>query len=582
MKSEGQLPQELDSAHEIILTQSESITLLHEENSSLKKTLQEVLAELRFLKAGHKREKFINNDQLLLEFSEDKELQEALEAARKEAEQELEAISYNRKKARKPRQAPQDVFPAHLPREEVEVTIPQAFQDRIDSGELFIKNYHYSETLKHIPSKMIVLRYKMPVLAFVDNPEQTMLVESEANLGEKGRYHPSVAAKIATDKFAYHLPLYRLQDIFAGSGITLNRSSLDYNLELAYEATEPLGALMLSRLLASHCIGFDDTNIKLIMPRVLPDLDPNNPDSREVRLMEKMQEAKKEQKDSLDAKMWGYTSYDPAVPYEIFDFRVSRHRDGPSEVLNGYTGYAMADCYSGNMSVILSPESKMIRMACWAHARRHVHQHQDNDPKIAVIPLALINQIYDVERRALTYGVEQRAELRARESQLYLDRLGEWLDGPLAASVLPSSKLAGSFRYMQNHWEALNVFVLDGSLPIDNNGAERMMRRVAVGRKNWLFVGSVRSGMRNAHLMSLVASAHRNDLDVAMYLESVITHMLRGTAKPEELLPDVWKIHHPEAIRIYREAEREDKALSSKQQAARRKLKSELRKQLGS
>ncbi|MCU0718265.1 MAG: transposase domain-containing protein [Pirellula sp.] len=82
--------------------------------------------------------------------------------------------------------------------------------------------------------------------------------------------------------------------------------------------------------------------------------------------------------------------------------------------------------------------------------------------------------------------------------------------------------------------------------------------------------------------MSLVASAHRNDMDVAMYLESVITRMVRGTAKPEELLPDVWKVQHPEAVRIYREAEREDKALSSKQQAARRKLKSELRKQFGS
>jgi transposase len=85
---------------------------------------------------------------------------------------------------------------------------------------LFLKNYQHSETLKQIPSKMVVLRYKMPVLAFVDNPEQTMLVESEANLREKGRYHPSVAAKIVTDKFAHHLPLYRLQDIFAGSGAT--------------------------------------------------------------------------------------------------------------------------------------------------------------------------------------------------------------------------------------------------------------------------------------------------------------------------------------------------------------------------
>jgi hypothetical protein len=95
------------------------------------------------------------------------------------------------------------------------------------------------------------------------------------------------------------------------------------------------------------------------------------------------------------------------------------------------------------------------------------------------------------------------------------------------------------------HWEALNVFVNDGALPIDNNQVERLMKRIAVGRKNWLFIGSLRAGVRNASLMSLVASALRQDLDVAMYLESVITHMLRGTAKTEELLPDRWKAAHP-------------------------------------
>ena len=163
---------------------------------------------------------------------------------------------------------------------------------------------------------------------------------------------------------------------------------------------------------------------------------------------------------------------------------------------------------------------------------------------------------------------------------MYLDRLREWLDGPVAASLLPSSKLAGAFNYIRNHWEALNVFVTDGRLPIDNNQGERLMRRVAVGRKNWLFVGSVRAGIRNASLMTLVASAQRNDLDVMMYMESVITHMLRGTAKVEELLPDVWKTHHPEAIRTYRMEERQEKASIALEQAAKRRVRSELRKSM--
>ena len=104
------------------------------------------------------------------------------------------------------------------------------------------------------------------------------------------------------------------------------------------------------------------------------------------------------------------------------------------------------------------------------------------------------------------------------------------------------------------------------------------MRHVAVGRKNWLFVGSMRAGIRNASLMTLVRSAQRNDLDVMMYMESVITHMLRGTAKVDELLPDVWKTHHPEAIRTYRIEERQEKASIALEQAAKRRVRSELRK----
>ncbi len=128
------------------------------------------------------------------------------------------------------------------------------------------------------------------------------------------------------------------------------------------------------------------------------------------------------------------------------------------------------------------------------------------------------------------------------------------------------------FNYIRNHWDALNVFISDGALPIDNNQVERLMKRVAIGRKNWLFIGSLRAGIRNASLMSLVASALRMDLDVGLCLESVVTHMTRGTAKIEELLPDRWKGAHPHAVREYREQERRDKADTAIVQAARRRV----------
>ena len=578
MQNDKELPNDLGTAHEVILVQSDVLNKQKEKIDELHTSLQEALAEIRFLRSGKKREKFINADQLLLEFPEDKDLQASLEAAKKEAEEAIAEITYTRKKAAKPRKVAPDTFPAHLPRESVEVAIPEDFKKRIESGEMIVIRQSIRESLKFVPSKLVVIQYKEPVLAFASTPEKEILVEGEANLGDKGRYHPSVAAQVVHGKFGLHLPYYRLQDMFAKSGWTPSRSTLDYLTELVHETTQDLPKLMLSQIKKGRCLGLDDTQVKLIMPKDLPDQAEGIEDPQIKRLIEKMIEAKKEKKDSLDAKMWGYSSFDLNAPYDIFDFRVSRHRDGPDEILSGYQGHVMADCYSGNMSVVLAPGSKMTRMACWAHARRKVYEHQESDPQVSALPLALMNQLYDIERRALKMSDQERGELRGKESRKILDRLAEYLEGPHAKSLLPSSRLGGAFNYLRNHWEALNVFVDDGSLPIDNNQVERLMKRIAIGRKNWLFIGSLRAGVRNASLMSLVASALRQDLDVEMYLESVITHMLRGTAKIEELLPDRWKAAHPEAVRQYREQERRDKADTAVVQAARRRMRAELRK----
>jgi transposase len=578
MQDANELPKDLDTAHEVILVVSDAYSKLKDRYEEQSKSLQEALAEIRFLRSGKKREKFINADQLLLEFPEDKELQAALEAAKKEAEQEIIEITYKRTKKAKPRKVAADTFPAHLPRETVEVAIPEDFKKRIESGEMILVRQAIRESLKFVPSKLVVVEYKEPVLAFAHSPEKEILVEGEANLGDKGRYHPSVAAQIVHGKFGMHLPYYRLQDLFASSGWTPSRSTLDYLTELVHETTQELPKLMLSQIKKGRCLGLDDTQVKLIMPKELPDKAEGIEDPQIKRLIEKMIEAKKEKKDSLDAKMWGYSSFDSSAPYDIFDFRVSRHRDGPDEILGGYQGHVMADCYSGNMSVVLAPGSKMTRMACWAHARRKIYEHHESDPQVSALPLALMNQLYDIERRAMKMSDQERGELRATESRRILDRLSEYLEGPVGKSVLPASKLGGAFNYIRNHWEALNVFVNDGALPIDNNQVERLMKRIAVGRKNWLFIGSLRAGVRNASLMSLVASALRMDLDVGLYLESVITHMLRGTAKTEELLPDRWKAAHPEAVREYREQERRDKADTAIVQATRRRVRSELRK----
>ncbi len=570
MQDANTLPHDLSTAHEVILTQSTAIASLVDERDQLKKELDEARVAFAKLLAGNRREKFINPDQQLLEFPEDPELQAVLEAAKREAEAELEKIIYTRKKTKqaKPRT---DAAPAHLRRVEIVVPIPTDKQQLIDAGKLVLVGYAAREVMCHKPAEIYVERYMEPVFSEPGAPTtEVCREEMPAALGEQGKYDASMAAAIINGKFGLHMPYYRLQDLFSASGWTPSRSTLDYLPDLAAEAVEELPKLMIDRLLAGQYIGMDDTSVTLIMPREIPTV--TNDCSRTARLIEKMEEAQQKGAKSLAAKMWAYSGGADA-PYDVFDFRVSRHRDGPAEFLVNYSGHVMADCYSGNLSVVLARGSSMTRMACWSHARRHVFEAREVDISLSAMPLALISQLYDIERRATDWSNEARTEIRQRESRLILERLENWLDGPAAKSVLPASKLGQALNYLRNHWQALNEYVADGRLPIDNNWVERLMKRIAVGKKNWLFVGSLRAGMRNANLMTLVASAHRHDLDVYEYLRDTIQHLNRGTAKPSQLLPEVWKASHPEFVRKYREEERRDKAELARLKSAKRRIK---------
>jgi hypothetical protein len=149
----------------------------------------------------------------------------------------------------------------------------------------------------------------------------------------------------------------------------------------------------------------------------------------------------------------------------------------------------------------------------------------------------------------------------------------------VVAEVLPKSDFGEALRYLRNHWPALNVYVRDGRIPIDNSLVEQLMKQVALGRKAWLFVSSVAGGERSAKMMSLVSSARRHDLDSRQYVEDVLRQLLEGCTDYERLLPDIWKQSHPEAIRQYRQEERRDKADRKQVRAARRRL---LRNQLTS
>jgi hypothetical protein len=160
----------------------------------------------------------------------------------------------------------------------------------------------------------------------------------------------------------------------------------------------------------------------------------------------------------------------------------------------------------------------------------------------------------------------QKRDRRAILSQLLQTTPKEW------TSPGQSPDFAEALRYLHNHWDALNVFAGDGRILIDNNTVEHLMRQVAMGRKAWLFVCSVPAGEQSARMMTLVSSARRHDLDVAMYVKDILDQLLAGSTDYHSLLPDVWKQRHPEAVRVYRSEERREKADQKQVRAARRRL----------
>ena len=368
---------------------------------------------------------------------------------------------------------------------------------------------------------------------------------------------------------ATHLPVYRQQDLFAGSGWTPARSTLLNILKGASFVIEPLVAYFQRAVLADQVIGTDDTRVTLIVPETVSRPDPNDPKSR--RAYEVLSRAIEEQRPSVNAHLWAYRGI--TVPLNVFDFTVSWHRDGPALMLADFGGIVLGDCYSGYEGIALASNGRILRASCAAHARRKFIEAKTAYPLESAVVLAKFRQLYDIEDQAKEFSPAARLELRQEVAIPVWAELEEWLDSEAATGALPKSLLAKAVGYLRNQWHGLQTYLTDGRGPIDNNDVEQLMKQVALGRKNWLFVGSVEAGRRAADFLTLVSSAVRNDLDVWVYIKDVLDRLLAGETDYAALRPDVWATGHPESIRQYRVTERRDRASRKRNcRAARRHL----------
>jgi transposase len=546
-----------------ITEQSDKITEQSQTILSLQQQVQEqqlTINELLQRAFRHRSERYLEDpNQLKLDFGNTPEAADAAAGLAEAVEEAELLVAEHQRRRRVPKKPRSEQLPEHLPRYEVEAPVPDGVKHCAEHGERKLIGHDRVETLEFERPKLKVRVTLYPKFVCENEPDCGVAQPPrEPGLVEGNRYGTSVAAEIVTGKCGYHLPIYREQDYFAGCGWTVDRSTLLNLFRASAELVRPMAWYLRGEVLASGTIGTDETRVTLLLPPEIPEA--NKDDAKARRIREVFAAARAEGRKSVSGRMWAYRSL--VVPINVFDFTVSRHRDGPDDFLvaGGFVGKLLADCYSGYQGITLRSDARIVRAACNAHARRKIFDTRESYPLLSSQFLAMYQELYDIEDRAKRLSVCEREELRDREARPVWKRMRELLDSPAASGVLPKEKFAEALGYLRNQWDALVVYLGDGRLPIDNNETEQLMKQVAIGRKNWLFLGSVAAGERMAHLLTLVSSALRNDLDVWAYLKDVLDRLLAGSTDYASLRPDRWAASHPKHIRTYRADERRDRA----------------------
>jgi transposase len=552
-------------------TKDQTIEQLTQERDEYKLAFDK-LVQQRF---RNRSERYLENpDQLRLDFGD---TAEAADAALGLAEAVDDAQIIPEHRRRKPRKKRDEQLPEHLPRYEVTAEASDETKSCPTHGERTLlpeSMWDRTESLEIEPPKLKVRVTKYPKYACRDHPECGIASpERPTGIVEGNKYDSSIAAQIITGKYGYHLPLYRLQDYFAGSGWTPSRSTQGNILANVHFIIGPLLEFFRRTVQSDSAVGCDDTGVTLLYPKTIPEFDVNDPKQRRIR--EVFEEALKKNKPSINAKMWAYRGVN--IPLNVFDFTVSRHRDGPEVFFADYEGTLLGDCWHGFAAISAASEGRIERAACNSHARRKFEQ-STSYPDDRKVWMRWYQQLYDIEDRGKSLSAEERLRLRQTEAVPIWAAMERWLaevEQRTTNVILPKSDFAKALQYVRNHWVELKRYLSDGRLPMDNNETEQLMKQVALGRKNWLFAGSVEGGERNAGFLTLVSSALRNDLDVWLYVKDVLDQLLSGSTDYERLLPWNWAASHPEAIRQYRVEERRDRsARRASKRAARRRRKS--------
>ena len=336
-------------------------------------------------------------------------------------------------------------------------------------------------------------------------PEQDSVVEG-------GSLGPGLLANFVFQRFANHTPYRRLELEYKQMGIPISRTVIGRNVLKCGELLQPIYERIKQQVVTSFLVQFDDTPVVV-------------------------RNGKK--KGRKTGRIWVYRSQDGNV---IFDFRMDRSHEGPKDIVGDFEGFLQSDAYVGH-DFLFRHNDVRIELGCWAHVARKFRDARDSDGDLVAEFDVLFALLTQIENDVRPMPPPERFLYRVRHARPVLDEIEVWMQARFP-TVLPKSPIGNAITYAQRQWQALNNYLLDGRIAdITNNAAERALRRVAIGRKNWMNIGIEDAGAPAAVLMSILQTCSEHSVNPIDYLRDVLVRISQpgSAAELDDLTPQGWK-----------------------------------------
>lgn len=492
---------------------TKEISVIKNENEIFRNEVAFLKEQIEWFKKqlfGQKADKFVetqNSQQLVFE---------GFDKLAPVSSEEKQLIPPHERKKRKPNGQDKITLPADLPVERQVIDIPEEAKIWAETGEQLVKiGEEVTSKLAHKPGTYFIRQIVRPKYALPQKSEEGVFIASlPESLLTRCQADESLLADVMVKKFGDHLPLYRQSEIMAREGIHISRQTLCKWMLRAGLALKPLYNEMLSLVLQSNNIFYDETPIDMLSPG----------------------KGKTHQ-----AYMWVLVGGKSANPeYRIYDFCTNRCHYNAAEMLKEYHGVLHSDKYGAYEA--LANKKQLIWCPCWAHIRRKFIEAESGDPAFRAWVLRQIRYLFMLEKVAWARSEEERLRIRQEKEVPIIDRLIAAIKDKLVnGKILPKSKFKEALGYFCGLIPYLKNYTQQAWARLDNNVAERAVRPLAIGRKNWLFVGNEEGGEAAAVILSLVQSCRAIGVNPREYLEDVMRRLMaHNSQKLHELLPDQW------------------------------------------